>query len=157
MTAFPSPTSTPAEETGIAARVTVHPTMTPINEFDGTYDEIISGQLVARVSYYWPPLCGTAADPNCINGDHDLFRTSTGDEWVSRVMDGWRIIACPYEFPIGQKILVFDEVYVCMDRGGAIVYNDIGNYYWLDFLMPNMPSGIPNEYWGLYTTFYLVD
>lgn len=50
-------------------------------------------------------------------------------------------IACPVELEFGTKIIVEGREWVCLDRGGAIVYD--GYAYWIDQLTasPEYPFG----------------
>jgi hypothetical protein len=47
-------------------------------------------------------------------------------------------IACPFELPFGTRIIVENQrEWVCMDRGGAIVYDYESGAYWIDQLTAN--------------------
>jgi len=41
-------------------------------------------------------------------------------------------IACPVELPFWTEVTIFGRVYICLDRGSAIVYS--GGAYWVDLL-----------------------
>ena len=130
-TPTPEPTAT-AQPTQAPQEVIVEVVM-PTAQVQDTY------QIVARLSYYWPPLGG-------INADHDLFTTADGTSWIKRVEQGEKILACPPEYPFGTRFIIHDEVWTCYDRGGDIVTKPEG-YIWLDMLAPEMPYSLT---WGVY-------
>jgi hypothetical protein len=135
-TETPMPTLTPT--------ITLTPTPTQKTYPTITMTPESSTVMRAHISYYWPPLCGTAADPNCINGDHNIYDTAEGSDWVARALEGEKMCACPEPYPFGTRFKVFDDVWTCYDRGGAIVWT-AHNEFWIDLLWPEMPYPIE---WG---------
>lgn len=82
------------------------------------------------VSHYDPSLGGV----NCSN--------FVNNECVSRMANGsdWRkwyelAIACPKELPFNTIVIVENRPWVCMDRGGKIIYEN--GVFWIDQLTKN--------------------
>ena len=102
-----------------------------VAESDSAAGPAATGETVlVRVSHYWPPLGG----PNCarfVDGEC-LSRMSSGEAWQDWVE---RAIACPSEWEFGTRVVVSGREWVCMDRGGAIVYEEDG-IPWVDMLTP---------------------
>jgi len=53
------------------------------------------------------------------------------EEWIDRA------IACPVEWEFGTIVRLFGIDWTCMDRGGAIVYQD--GIPWVDILSEKSP------------------
>ena len=84
---------------------------------------VIDGIGYARYSFYNPDLGGTNCDGEC-----EIMASG------EKVADWWdRGIACPPEMPFFTRIYFLGEIYICVDRGGAIQYLEDGTF-WLDFL-----------------------
>ena len=111
--------------------------VTPTAVMTATPQQPTTYQIVAKMSYYWPPLGG-------INADHDMLHTADGSNWRKLYNEGIKILACPPEFPIGTKFYIRGDEWICKDRGGAIVRNP-DNSYWLDLLADTMPYSMT---WG---------
>lgn len=99
-------------------------------------------KIQVRVSHYWPPLGG----PNCAV----YIGEPPNGKCVSKVWEGtqdWENwigkngIACPPEWELGTKLIIEEETWTCMDRGGAIVFQD--GVPWIDMLRkrPLVPYG----------------
>jgi len=71
---------------------------------------------------------------NCANfiGGECVSKMSSGKRWQD-YMDV--AAACPVELDFGTKIIVEGKEWVCLDRGGAIIYD--GYAYWIDQLTAN--------------------
>jgi len=84
-------------------------------------------KIQIKVSRYWPPLGGT----NCSswNGEICTSKMASNERWEYYVD---RAVACPDELPFWTKVYVFDQEWLCLDRGGKI--DKINNVYWIDFL-----------------------
>ena len=83
-----------------------------------------------KISYYWPPYGG-------INAGADPDHMASGKNWADWI---GRAAACPAEWPLGTELLIYGHVWVCWDRGGAIVKES--GYAWVDLLTPVMPYGL---------------
>lgn len=85
-------------------------------------------------SHYWPDLGGV----NCgwfVNGSCQSHMAS-GQPWQSWIN---RAAACVWNWPFGTQVtLPGGEVFVCLDRGGAIVIGDDG-IPWIDLLVQYAP------------------
>lgn len=79
------------------------------------------------MSHYEPWLGGTNCS-NFVNGEC-VSKMSNGERWQDYIDVA---IACPIELEFGTKIIIGDKTWICMDRGGAIVYD--GYAYWIDQL-----------------------
>ncbi len=106
-------------EDAISVPTEVH-TPVPVQEPPGETIKI-------RYSYYWPPLGGT----NCAVYAEQWCqsRMASGEKW-----EHWigRAVACPKEYPFGTTIIVDNQEWVCLDRGGKIVTSE--GVPWIDFL-----------------------
>ena len=82
---------------------------------------------MVKISHYNPALGGV----NCLSfiDGECVSRMANGERWQDW-MD--KAIACPVEIPFETKIMIGDEVWICKDRGGAIVFD--GETYWIDQL-----------------------
>ena len=82
-----------------------------------------------HVSHYWPPLGGT----NCsrfVNGEC-ISRMAGGERWQDHIDSA---AACPPDWVFGTMFVTPDgRRWVCMDRGGRIVYGPDG-LVWVDLL-----------------------
>ncbi len=88
-----------------------------------------TGDIIARVSYYWPPYGG-------LNCHGDCTKMASGEYWADWI---GRAAACPGEFPMFTEIIIKGHSWLCLDRGGAIkTENGIS---WIDLLTPVMPYG----------------
>ncbi len=103
---------------------TVTPTSVPIVEYQ------------ARISYYWPPYGGINCDRD-LDGVEECDYMASGQRYEDWVGKG---LACPVEFPIGTQFEINGQLWMCVDRGGAIVSLPDGTI-WLDLLSPVMPYG----------------
>ncbi len=104
-TATPSPVSSPT--------IAVVPTGVPI-----------------RYSYY-QPWRGGANCAHFVSGQC-VSKMASGLAWQDYVE---RAAACPREMPFGTRIILDGQEWVCLDRGGKIVYKD--GIPWIDFLTAN--------------------
>jgi len=86
--------------------------------------------ITIRVSHYWPKLGGTNCS-NFVNGEC-VSRMASGLRWQEYINYA---IACPPEWPFYTKLIVNEQEWICLDRGGAIQYVD--GVPWVDFLTPN--------------------
>jgi len=82
---------------------------------------------LVKISHYNPALGGVNC-ANFVNGTC-ISKMSSGKRWQDFLDVA---IACPVELPFGTRIRIGDEVWECMDRGGAIVME--GDVYWVDQL-----------------------
>lgn len=89
-------------------------------------------RVKAHYSWYWPPLAKTEADPEGINCHGDCIFMASGLKWAEWI---GRAVACPPEWPLGMIVSIGVQEWVCLDRGGAIVYGADG-IPWIDFLTP---------------------
>jgi len=119
-----------------AVAVTENSTPTPfqpVKETPPPTPAIKGIPIKVRVSYYWPKLGG----PNCSYFVHGqcLSRMASGKPWQN-----WKnkAIACPPEWSFGTRIIIKDQIWTCMDRGGKIVFE--GGIPWIDLLTPKPPS-----------------
>lgn len=55
---------------------------------------------------------------------------ASGKRWQPYI---GKAVACPPEMPFGTKIKAFNKIWVCLDRGSAIQYEE--NIPWMDFLV----------------------
>ena len=95
--------------------------------------QVVGEQIQIRASHYWPDLGGI----NCshfVNG-HCTAHMANGKPWQSYINIA---IACPIEMPFGTKIIVNNKTWICMDRGGKIIYGNDG-IPWIDFLSESSP------------------
>jgi hypothetical protein len=86
------------------------------------------------VSHYKPWLGGV----NCFNFVYGecVSRMSSGERWQDWVGEA---AACPKEWPFWTKLtLPGGEVFYCLDRGGAIVFEEDG-VPWIDLLVDVPP------------------
>lgn len=90
--------------------------------------------LKSKYSYYWPPFGG-------INCDYDCNYMASGQNPKDFIGIGW---ACDASIPFWTQIYIVElDIYGrCMDRGGAIV-QDTDGLYWFDQLIkfPMLPFG----------------
>ena len=95
----------------------------------------VGTNIMVKVSRYDPALGGV----NCfsfVNGEC-ISHMSSGLHW-QEYMDV--AIACPAELPFWTKIYIRNDAgkireWICLDRGGAILYQD--GVYWIDQLTRN--------------------
>ena len=85
---------------------------------------------MVKVSYYQPWLGGVNCS-NFVNGEC-ISKMSSGLRWQDYVDYA---IACPVELKFGTKIMIGNKIWECLDRGGAIVYDN--GTYWIDQLTAN--------------------
>ena len=109
-TVTPTPTRTP------------QPTTTPIH-LDG----------FVKVSRYWPPLgginCAFDRDGKCLSRMASLL---PWQNWV------YKATACVPEWPFGTLVIIDGRTWICLDRGGRIVYDK--GVPWVDLLTDeNLP------------------
>ena len=97
---------------------------------------VLGDPVAAKISYYWPPLCGTEQDPDCWNGGND--QTASGYYWHYEGVGRW--MACPLQYPFGTEFYINGYIWKCMDRGSMIDCGDDG-FCWFDLLYPYMPYG----------------
>ena len=84
--------------------------------------------ITIRYSHYWPPLGGV----NCsrfVNGQC-LSRMASGERWQDWI---GRAAACPIEWPFWTRVLLDGQEWICLDRGGKIVYGS-DDIPFVDFL-----------------------
>ena len=94
-------------------------------------EELEEGQSIkVRISHYEPWLGGINCF-NFVNGEC-LSKMSSGKRWQDYIDVA---IACPVELEFGTKIIIEGREWVCLDRGGAIIYQD--GAYWIDELTYN--------------------
>jgi hypothetical protein len=90
-------------------------------------EQSIGETITIRTSWYWPELGGV----NCasfINGEC-ISKMSSGLRWQDYVNYA---IACPPQWSFHTKLVVNGKTWECLDRGGAIQYED--GLPWVDFL-----------------------
>ena len=110
-----------SEESEIVTAIENPVTINENNSYSGT-------DIQVKISYYKPQLGGT----NCsrfVNGEC-VSKMANGEDW--RLYYNTNTIACPSELAFGTQIVIFDNVYTCRDRGGAIINNS--GVYWVDVL-----------------------
>lgn len=92
--------------------------------------------VTARISWYDPSLCPTQPI-NCFNPDRWWHTASQEDarSWYGRGL------ACPISYPFGTRFIIenswrggSDGVWVCVDRGNAVITHDDGTVQ-LDLLL----------------------
>ena len=107
--------------------MTKTPAKTSKSEKEEEPEDDVGEKILVKVSHYNPALGGV----NCANfvAGECVSKMSSGKRWQD-YMD--YAIACPVELPFGTRIKIGDEIWECMDRGGAIVRN--GDVYWVDQL-----------------------
>lgn len=115
-TAPPSPSLTSSETAEPTSTPTPTPTPTPV-----------SFSIFIRYSNYWPPDGGT----NCayFSAGECLSRMSSGERWQNWL---YKAISCPQEWPFGTMLVLSGDLWVCLDRGGKIEYDN--GVPWVDFL-----------------------
>lgn len=86
--------------------------------------DVLVWEGTARYSYYWPPLGG-------INCEEPCEMMAGGDLWNGYVGVA---VACPVEWDLGSRVVLPFGEFVCMDRGGMIVFID--GIPWIDHLSP---------------------
>ena len=89
--------------------------------------EVVGTLIMVKVSHYEPWLGGT----NCgyfANGEC-LSHMASGRRWQDWIDVA---IACPIQLPFDTKIILDGRTWICMDRGGGIVFT--GSAYWIDEL-----------------------
>lgn len=86
-------------------------------------------EITIKVSWYNPALggtnCGNFIDGECISN------MSSGEDWRNWI---GKAMACPPEIPFWTKVIIDNREWICLDRGGAITYNN--GVYWVDMLSP---------------------
>ena len=90
--------------------------------------------MPVRLSRYWPPLGGV----NCSRfvGGECLSHMASGERWQDWI---GRAAACPREWPFWTEIILpGGELFVCLDRGGAIGLGADG-IAWVDLLLDGSP------------------
>lgn len=121
--AAPAPTSTPSPA---PTAVPVAPTPAPDNW----------ETIRVRYSWYNPALGG----PNCayFAGGECLSNMASGEPWKP-----WmgRAVACPREWSFRTLVKIDGRIFLCMDRGGKIVYDR--GIPWIDTMLtkPLYPYG----------------
>lgn len=89
-----------------------------------------------KYSRYWPPLGGTNCS-NFVNGEC-ISRMASGERWQDWVN---KAVACPSIWPFGTKVILTNQEWICLDRGGKIILP------YVDFLSPTSEYG-----YGTYIT-----
>lgn len=125
-TIMPTPTLQPT--------YTPYPTGTPVPLIENKYT------VKGFYSWYWPPLGGINCDKNS-DGSEECKFLANGEPFERWIGTGF---ACPASLPFGTRIKVLELNIqgVCVDRGGQIVIDKYGQY-WFDHLIEN-----PLMYWS---------